>query len=242
MKVGGLKGWKFGLGVVYAAIDWAQAYKSFLEDWATLVKALSRFAWRLTSKGSKQAQAKARIAAAPTTDRYTGEPQRAGATALVTPDITLESIPKSGATIDSDSGRPLAAMAASALDLPVTMLLGDPGVTGARATAETLDSPTERTMEHRRDAWTETFQAILGYVIAAAVKAPQGKLKGTVTMEGGVEIVELTSGVEDTLDISWPDIDDLEPSVIIDSIVKADQTGYLPPLTIARLLLEPVRS
>lgn len=238
MKVGGNKGWKFGLGVVYAAIDWAQAYKSFLEDWATLVKALSRFAWRLTSKGSKQAAAKARIAAAPATDRYTGEPQRAGATALMTPDMALEAVPKSGATIDSDSGRPLAAMTASALDLPVTMLLGDPGVTGARATAETLDSPTERTMELRREAWTETFQAILGYVVAAAVKAPQGPLKGTVTVDDGVETVELAGGVEATLDISWPDIDDLEPAVVIDAITKADQTGYLPPLVIVRLLLE----
>ncbi|MFI7691775.1 hypothetical protein ACIBQ6_22090 [Nonomuraea sp. NPDC049655] len=238
MKVGGLKGWKFGLGVVYAAIDWAAAYKDFLTDWATLVKALSRFAWRLTSKGSKQAAAKARIAAAPATDRYTGEAQRAGATALMTPDMALEAVPKSGATIDSESGRPLAAMTASALDLPVTMLLGDPGVTGARATAETLDSPTERTMEHRRQAWTETFQAILGYVIAAAVKAPQGPLKGTVTVDDEVETVELAGGVEATLDISWPDIDDLDPSTVIDSITKADQTGYVPPLVIVRLLLE----
>jgi hypothetical protein len=129
-------------------------------------------------------------------------------------------------------------MAASALDVPVTMLLGDPGVTGARATAETLDSPTERTMELRREAWTETFQAILGYVIAAAVKAPEGKLKGVVRDEDGVQVVELAGGAEDTLDISWPDIDDLDPIAIIEAIVKADQTGYVPPLVIVRLLLE----
>ncbi|MFI7448088.1 hypothetical protein ACIBQX_11370 [Nonomuraea sp. NPDC049714] len=238
MKTGGDKGWKFGLGVTYTAIDWAQAYKSFLEDWATLVKALSRFAWKLTSKGSKQAAAKARMATAPTTDRYSGEPQRAGATAFTTPDMALEAIPKSGATIDSESGRPLAAMVAAALDVPVTMLLGDPGTTGARATAETLDSPTERTMELRREAWTETFQAILGYVIASAVKAPQGKLKGTVRLEDGVETVELAADADDTLDIAWPDIDDLDPGAVIEAIVKADATGYVPPLVVVRLLLE----
>ncbi|MEV6036022.1 hypothetical protein AB0L65_33045 [Nonomuraea sp. NPDC052116] len=232
-------GWKFGIPDSYAAIDWAQAYKSFLEDWATLIKALSRFAWRLTSKGSKQAQARAKMATAPTTDRFSGEPQRAGATALMTPDMALEAIPKSGATIDSESGRPLAAMVAAALDVPVTMLLGDPGTTGARATAETLDTPTERSMELRRSVWGEAWRQILDYVIDQAAKAPSGPLKGKVSRDDdGLEVVDLAQDTDRTVDISWPDIDDLDPAVIIDSIVKADATGYLPPLTVVRLLLE----
>jgi len=239
VKVNGLKGWKFGLPDAYAAIDWAQAYKTFLEDWATLIKALSRFAWRLTSKGSKQAAARARIAAAPSTDRFTGEPQRAGATALMTPDMALEAIPKSGATIDSESGRPLAAMVAAALDVPVTMLLGDPGTTGARATAETLDSPTERGMDLRRSVHTEALRAILNYVIDQAVKAPQGSLKGTVRRdEDGREVVELDGDTDRAIDVSWPDIQDIDPAVVVESIVKADSTSYLPPLVVARLLLE----
>ena len=36
------------MGDVYAAMPWARAYKGFLTDWARLVKALSKFAWRLT--------------------------------------------------------------------------------------------------------------------------------------------------------------------------------------------------
>jgi len=239
VKVNGLSGWKFGLPDSYAAIDWAKAYKDFLTDWATLIKALSRFAWKLTSKGSKQAAARTRLAAGPGTDRYTGDPQHAGATALMTPDMMLEAIPKSGATIDSESGRPLAAMVAAALDVPVTMLLGDPGTTGARATAETLDTPTERTMELRRSVWGEAHRQILDYVIDQAAKAPQGALKGKVSRdEDGRETIDLAQDTDRTIDISWPDIDDLDPAVIIDAIVKADATGYLPPLTVVRLLLE----
>jgi hypothetical protein len=239
VKVNSQLGWKFGLPDSYAAVDWAKAYKDFLTDWATLIKALSRFAWKLTSKGSKQAQARARIAAAPTTDKFSGDPQRAGATAITTPDMTLEAIPKSGATIDSESGRPLAAMVAAALDVPVTMLLGDPGTTGARATAETLDTPTERAMELRRSVWAEAYRRILDYVVDQAAKAPQGPLSGKVGRdEDGYEVIELTGDVDRTIDISFPDIDDIDPAVVIDGIVKADQTGYLPPLTVARLLLE----
>lgn len=239
VKVNSQLGWKFGIPDSYAAIDWANAYREFLTDWAVLIKALSRFAWRLTSKGSKQAQVRQRMATAPATDRYSGEPQRAGATALLTPEMALEAVPKSGATIDSESGRPLAAMVAAALDVPVTMLLGDPGTTGARATAETLDTPTERSMELRRSVWSEADRRILDYVIDQAVKAPQGPLKGTVSRdEDGQEIVQLAQDTDRTIDVSFPDIDDLDPAVIIDSIVKADSTTYLPPLIVVRLLLE----
>jgi hypothetical protein len=52
LTVNGLSGWQFGIGDAFAAIPWAKAYKEFLEDWAKLVKSLSRFAWRLTA-GSK---------------------------------------------------------------------------------------------------------------------------------------------------------------------------------------------
>lgn len=240
VRTGGDDGWKFGLGDAYAAVDWANAYREFLTDWARLIKSLSRFAWRLTTKGSKQQAARARIAAAPGRDPVTGDAQYAGATAVMTPDMGLEAVPKSGATIDSESGRPLAAMTAAALDVPVTMLLGDPGTTGARATAETLDTPTERTMELRRGLWGDCKRAILQYVILESVRAPEGLLKGKIEVDpyDGRETVRLYGGADTTIDISWPDIDDVDTSKVIDAIVKADSTSHLPPEVVARLLLE----
>lgn len=239
VRVGGHLHWKWGIPDAYAALDWARAYKSFLEDWAQLVRALSRFAWRLTAPGSKQAQARARLAAAATVDPVTGEARHAGAAAVMTPGMNLEAIPKTGATIDSESGRPLAAMVAAAMDLPVTMLLGDPGVTGARATAETLDTPTERTMDLRRGVWTAARKAIYRHVICEAVRAPDGPLDGTIDRDDdGREIVTLTARADTTIDISWPDLDDLDVEKTVKAIVAADQTTYLPPLLVARLLLE----
>lgn len=240
VKVGGDADWKWGLPDAYAAVDWARAYREFLEDWARLVKALTRFAWRVTTKGNKQALAKARLAAPPTRDPLTGDAQHAGATAIMPQDMTLEAVPKSGATIDSESGRPLAAMVASALDIPVTMLLGDPGTTGARATAETLDTPTERSMEMRRQVWTTAFQAIFEHVIREAVRAPEGGLNGRIEVDPytGRETVTLAGGADATVDISWPDLDDIDVASTVDAIVRADSTGHLPPLVVARLLLE----
>lgn len=239
VKVNGHLHDEWGIPDVYAAVDWALAYKDFLTDWATLVRSLSRFAWRLTAPGSKQAQARAKIGAAPTIDPVTGQFREMGATALQSPGQMLEAIPKSGATIDSESGRPLAAMVAAALDLPVTMLLGDPGVTGARATAETLDTPTERAMDARRGIFGDMLNAVLQYVIAESVKAPEGQLRGKVTRdEYNEEKIVLWGKRDTTIDISWPDLDEVDVEKIVKSIVEADGTGHIPPLVVARLLLE----
>ncbi|MGH3375996.1 MAG: hypothetical protein ACRDP6_14755 [Actinoallomurus sp.] len=239
IAVNGLTDWKFGVPDAYAAVDWANAYREFLTDWAQLVRALSRFAWRLTSKGTKQAAAKAKLGAAPSIDPHSGDRRFAGATVSMPPDMSLDPIPKTGATIDSESGRPLAAMVAAALDVPVTMLLGDPGTTGNRATAETLDTPTEQAAELRRAAWTDARQAIYAHVILESVRAPEGALKGKITVdEFGREVVELAGGIDGTVDINWPDLDDTPVNTIVQAIVQADSTTRIPPLVTARLLLQ----
>lgn len=236
VKVNDLEGWQRGIPDAYAAVDWARAYKDFLEDWARLVKSLSRFAWRMTARGSAQAQARTKLAAAPPRDAL-GRPNDVGAAVIVPPEQSFEAIPKSGATIDSESGKPLAAMVAAALDVPLTMLLADPGQTGARAVAETLDQPTELAMGQRRELWADVYRRILQYAITEAVRAPEGPLKGAVLVDVyGRETVKLAGNTDATIDVSWPDLDS-DPSAVIRSVVEAAGTGVLPPDQIARMLL-----
>src|SRR5690554_435213 len=231
--------WQRGIPDAYAAIDWARAYKIFLEDWAVLIKSLSRFAWRLTTKGAGRAQAKQKLATKPPVDPATGKALDVGATAITPIDAVLEAIPKSGATIDSESGRPLAAMVAAALGVPVTMLLGDPGTTGARATAETLDRPTELEMGQRRDLWTGVLRRIIQHVIVEAVRAPRGPLQGTVTRDPytDTEQVTLAGGTSDEVDIVWPDLDDIPAKEQVEAVVAASQMGIVPPEVLLRLVL-----
>lgn len=233
--------WLHGIPDVYPAINWARAYKTFLEQWASLVAALSKFAWRTTADGSKQARQirSAMTAAAP---RYPGDddPNAVGGTAITGVGHQLEAIPKSGATIDSESGRPLAMMVAAALGIPVTMLLSDPGQTGARAVAETLDLPTELTMSQRREVWTHADDRILRYVIAEAVRAPKGPLNGKITRDRfrDREVVELDGETDATIDIVWPDLSDTTVKEKIDAIVSAAGTGTFPPELILRMALD----
>src|SRR5699024_7774250 len=151
----------------------------------------------------------------------------------------LEAVPKSGATIDAESGRPLATMIAAAFGIPVTMLLADPGATGARAVAETLDRPTILEMSGRREIWTEAYRALLEYAIDQAILARRGPLKGGVRVDpySQQEEVVLSGSGDRTLVITWPDVTDTPIDVMVKAIVEADATGKVPPLETMRLLL-----
>lgn len=236
-----LDGWKFGIGDAFAALPFARLYRDFLTDWATLVKALSQFAWRATSGNKSQAQRlRQALARRPQGDPVPGNDGSVGSTLVSTPDVTLEAIPKTGATIDSESGRPLAAMVAAALGVPVTTLLADPGQTGARAVAETLNLPTRLEMTQRRSLWENALRAILTYVITQAVKAPGGPLQGTITRDSftGREVLQLAGDTDATVEFDWPPLDEVPVETIVEAIAKADTTKTIPPVQIAKLLLQ----
>ena len=223
----GLDGWKFGIGDAYAALPWARAYKEFLEDWVLLIKALSRIAFQMSKSKTPLSQQQ----------RAAFQNMPAGSTAQVGGDQKIEAVPKTGATIDSESGRPVATMAAAALGVPVTTLMADPGQTGARAVAETLNQPTMLEFKGRQELWTEALRAILGYVIDQAVIAPRGPLKGTVTREQNTLTVQLAGDTDRTIDFDWPDINEMPVETIMKALVEADGTGKMPPLVTLRLML-----
>lgn len=258
VHVNRVSGTKWGIPDAYAALTWARAYEGFLTDWARLVKALSRFAWRYSGagSGSKTSKAAAAIKGALQTAPDPSLPQPNGSNPVggvaAMSGGALEAIPKSGATIDSDSGRPLAAMAASSLGVPVTMMLADPGITGARAVAETLDKPTILEAGQRRDLWADTHQRIFTYVIEQAIKTPRGPLQGRVDVdEYGRETIDLglTTPAEGeeaqprdpSVEIAWPDLNELDPEALMRAIKLADDTGKMPGEQTLRLALTALR-
>lgn len=221
----------WGVGDLFAALPWAKGYKQFLQDWAGLVHALSRLAFKATAKGRNAPKVRASLAAAPD--------DAVGGTVVMGEGQSIEAIGKSGATIDSNSGRPLAAMVAAALDVPVTMLLSDPGITGARATAETLDQPFALTSGMRRGLHSGLIRTVCGYVILQAVKAPQGPLKGRIVRDPVTNAEQAILKGEQSLsvDVVWPDLSKLSTDLLVKAIAEADGTGKLPPLVVAQLLL-----
>lgn len=230
VRVNRLDGSLWGTSDLWAALDWAEGYKDFLVDWARLVKALSRFAFRATAKtGRAAAQVRSRITAT----------EGVGDTVVTAEGAKFEAIGKSGATIDSRSGLPLAAQVAAGTDIPVTMLTSDPGQTGARATAETLDKPLALVTGMRRALGGEVILDVLNHVIDSAIKAPRGPLTGTLTIDPvtGAETYTLSGGQDRGVFVDWPSLEDVDTKTALEAIKVADDLGKLPPLVIARLAL-----
>ncbi|XAZ30663.1 hypothetical protein AAHB34_16080 [Paenarthrobacter ureafaciens] len=227
----GSKVW--GIGDGFAALPWCRSYKEFLEDWATLCRALSRIAFRTSSSKAKASQV-----------------QRAGLEALnklgpgssvsLGEGQTLEAVPKTGATLDSESGRPLAAMAAAAFGVNVTILLADPGITGNRATAETLDRPQYLELKNRQEVWSQAYKASCAYVIEQAVIAPRGPLKGAVQRDGDRLLVDL-GDTDPTVEVVWPDLEEVPVDTLMQALERADGMDVLPPVEKFKLVLRALR-
>lgn len=226
---------RWGIPDTLAAIPWARGYKDFLEDWARLHKALATVAFRATSKTRRgSAQIRDKISARPV-----GPDGGVAGTVVTAPNQTFEAVSKSGATIDAHSSKPLAGMVASAMDVPVTMLLSDPGVTGARAVAETLDKPHELITTGRRTLDDDLVRAILGHVVREAVRAPRGPLKGNVLRDAdtGRESVQLSGDQPIAFTVERPALAKDKIIDVMNALNVAHGMDVIPPLTIARLVL-----
>ena len=248
-----------GVPDAYASVPWASASKEYLENWATLMKSLARFAWRSTAGAGrdrakkvadahmKQAQHAAVAAVtppiAPGQIPIPGQqPRQVGQIAVTSPDGNIEAIPKSGATIDAASGLPLQAMAAAGLGVPVTLLNGNPGDTGARAVAETMTGPMLAQFSLRRDLHAQEIRDVLDYVIDKSVE--WGVLEGEIEQVGDRQIVKLAGGDKARqIDVHFPDWDETGTSVLdrMKAVQAADQLDKLPPIEIVRLALQALK-
>jgi hypothetical protein len=251
VKTGGFSNWQLGVPEVYAALDWARAYKEFLEDWASIVRAYRRFAFQLTTPGGKNAIAAAKTKLTSTygsggTGAETNPPPVVGST-FITSEGNLTPVRTSGATVSAEDGRRLLLMVAAAVGLPETFF-GDVSV-GTLATASSLDRPTELMMLDLQTLWADIHQDIFDFVLLQAVKAPQGLLRGIGTLRretDGAEIVETVvwnGDVNPHIDIDFPPIRSAGTDEQVTAIIKSATldgkalAGTLDLPTVTRMLL-----
>lgn len=193
VKAGGLPKWHFGCPLVYAAIDWARAYRKLMENYCSKEEALSRFTWNMETKGGQQAiQNFQNVLTTTLGDGGTSverNPAPNVASTFVTgPGNKLTPIPTANMISDPDIGRPVGQMAAAALDLPETMLFGRADV-GNLATAESLDRPTELKFLFIQQVWREILTKILKYVVKRSSLAPSGKMKEAIKAAVDIQII-----------------------------------------------------
>lgn len=169
-------GWKWGAPDLMSVIFWTKAYKEFLENSATLVKAYSRFAFKVTAQTKNGVSGAAtKVAAQPTRDPFTGEVQNVGGTAVMGMGTSLSTIGRTGGSVDFSAGLPLAAMVAAGLEIPLTSLTADGGSSN-RSAAETLETPTLKAMKARQQLWGGYFERLFDYLGKPNVKVIWGQI------------------------------------------------------------------
>lgn len=146
-------GWPLGIPDAIAAVAWAKLYSEFLKHGYVMSRALASIAFRATV-ASKAGGENASMKMANT--------QGAGNTAVMGAANSLTALPTAGRGYDFDSGRPIAAMVATAVQVSIVHLLSDPGAAGSSyGSASNLDLPTKRAVLSRQRSWADFLNRLL---------------------------------------------------------------------------------
>lgn len=166
IKTGSLEETKFGFPEVFSALPWASAYKSFLENWSTMMEAYARFAMQMSGMtNTQQAAAKSKLGTSMSRGAIgeSNPPPNIASFLAMSPGVEVKAVKTAGATTPAEDGRPLALMIAAGLGFPITFF-GDADV-GNLATAQTLDRPTELKMVYRQSLWGSWLGDILDFAL-----------------------------------------------------------------------------
>ena len=233
VSVNRLSGQRFGLSEVYAAQDWARAYNEFLANWATITRALARFAWKVVTKGgpTQRAAVKSVLDSGISSDQYNPAPAAGSSWIESEAAVNLQPIKTAGATTSPADGRRLLLMVAAAMGWPETFY-GDADV-GTLATAKSLDRPSELTMLGKQRLWTEIIENITSYAIEQKARASQLRELSGQEMEDDwgemkwyyADDPETGDPINIHISIDFPDIVERSVTERVDAVVKAATLG-----------------
>lgn len=246
VSVNKLSDMQFGVSEVYAAIDWAKAHKSFLEDWATITKSYAQFAWNLTAKnktGMVRAKSKLGTTLNSTGTTETNPPPSTASILTNTEGTKMEPIKTAGATTRADDGDKLVHMVSAATGIFYHYLVGDPS-TGNLATAKSMERPMELQFKNRQQLWVDVYTNILNFVIDQSIIASAGKLKGGREKIGEEINIVLAGDEERLINVTFPDLLEKDTKARIEAILKSatldgkQLAGTMELKVVARLVLE----
>lgn len=233
-----------GISEFYAAIDWAIAYKRFLEDFATLMASVAMFSWKMSTKGGKSAIAKAKSSLQSTIGINSIErnPPPAPGSVLIedTDTVNWDLIKSSGSVTPASAGRELLLMVATVFGIPETFF-ANMG-TSNLATAKALDRPTELKFTNRQQLWKTVYTSLIWYQIEQSVKAPAGILSnvGDVSFnEYNEEIVTFPDTVNSSVLVRFPPILERDIDALLRGFISAITLDGKQPLALQDPALRP---
>ena len=154
-------GWRWGVPDVTAVLFLAKAYKEYLEDNITLVKAYSRIAMHIQAANKATANAaSAQWTNTPVRDPITGEMSSTGGTVVTGAGTAINATGLAATQVDFSKGKSIAEGIAAGLEVSLDVILSNSSNSGE---GSTLDLPTLRAMEFRQQLWTISFQELFEF-------------------------------------------------------------------------------
>lgn len=170
IKDGGLTGGRYGIPGIWSALSWARAVSRDLSDYATVKRALARFAWKVVTKtraGARSTRERLQSSVTSTMPRETNPPPETGSAFVAVEGNDITPLKTAGAAPNPEEGRRLGLMVGAGAGLPETILFGNADA-GNLATAKTLDRPTELMMSARQGLWADLLTEVISYDLRRA--------------------------------------------------------------------------
>lgn len=225
---------KFGIPDLYAGLDWVKAHKDMAGDMATLIKALSQFAWKKKVKGGA-AQVNNILAKMKASTNLNNISTMAGKTQIENEGVDMESIDvKTGGVQIADSGLKAMQMMVCSASGIFYHYYGDPS-TGNLATATSMELPMVKKFEDYQMLWMYIYTVILIYLFRKKIEV--GLLEGSVEFDSKTGYTYLKTPKDLTIDLDFPPIIEKELLPLAQSLQIAKAEGLVSDECAARLYL-----
>lgn len=252
VRDGGLTGARFGVPTVFSSLDWARAVSRDLSDYATVRRALARFAWRVVTKsraGAAAVHERLNSTVTAQNGRERNPAPTTGSAFVGVEGTDIQPLRTAGAAASPEEGRRLWLMVSAGTGIPETILSGNADA-GSYATAKTLDRPTELMMRARQSVWADAITDIVAYDLRRGRK--DGKVpeyEDDPTAEPTRDAitglaVAVVRAVKIEPDVTFPDILEEDVTARVGAIVAAATlgapgatAGTIPDALLTRLLL-----
>jgi len=228
----------WGICEFYASIAWGIAYKKFLENLATLWRALSRFAFKAKVQGGSSALTATQNLFNTTISSTQGEtnpPPVTGSILAMQEGNDFEPMKVSGATMKAEDGRQFKMMAIMPFGFPETFF-SDADV-GNNATAQSLQRPSELKVVSRQKLWSNIFNTLINFSLwnyYSLSNAPFATAGYKPDGNDRTKTIDYSDDIDPSINIEWPPInpEDMQAKItsIIDTITLRGQLPAIPQL------------
>lgn len=225
---------KFGIPDLYAGLDWVKAHKDMAGDMATLIKALSQFAWKKKVKGGA-AQVNSILGKMRATTNLSNISTMAGKTQIENAGVEMESIDikTGGVQIAGEGLKAMQMMVCSASGI-FYHYYGDPS-TGNLATATSMELPMIKKFEDYQMLWTYIYTVIILYTFRKKIEV--GLLDGSVKYDAKTGYTYLETKKDLTLGVDFPPIIEQDIQEVANALQIGKNNGLIGDEEAARQFL-----